>query len=41
VTDDRFALVLGAREGQQVHEAVEGMLRRHGAVELDWKEVPS
>ncbi|WP_224364410.1 DUF3341 domain-containing protein [Hyalangium versicolor] len=41
VTDDRFALVLGAREGQQGHEAAEGMLRRHGAVEMSWKEVPS
>jgi hypothetical protein len=41
VTDDRFALVLGPRDGQQVHEAAEGMLRRHGAVELDWREVPS
>jgi hypothetical protein len=41
VTDDRFALVLEPREGQPVHEAAEGMLRRHGAVEMSWKEVPS
>ncbi|WP_224242798.1 DUF3341 domain-containing protein [Hyalangium gracile] len=41
VTDDRFALVLGARQGEQAHHAVEDMLRRHGAVELSWKEMPS
>jgi hypothetical protein len=41
VTDDRFALVLAPREGQLPHEAAEGMMRRHGAVETSWKEVPS
>jgi hypothetical protein len=41
VTDDRFALVLGAREGASAHEAAEGMLRQHGAVELSWSEVSS
>ncbi|MFY1829728.1 DUF3341 domain-containing protein [Myxococcus fulvus] len=41
VTDDRFAIVVAPRQTPESLEAAEDLMRRHGAVATDVREVPS